>query len=270
MRARTDVFLPRRWVNYAACLLLKSLCSNLLLNLTQAVSFKAASGRTFVHYLPYGVVVSIVPWNAPVTLAFLHLLAGNDVVVNHQKRVLCVPKRDSAISVVKPIEKLPGNDGAKALHRPMDWSVLAQKSMSSRSIVVLQVRLRHPTQVFRAQGDDMVGALAPDQKRRGAASVVRCRHRATVRVDDLPAFTRRPPADHDCQFLTIRDRNAVGLSRIPIARTRALNAAPKAGRCPNEILRSRIPREGLRDLPRQPFGCEAKPKDRRVYSGNDS
>ena len=46
---------------------------------------KAASGRTFVQYLPYGVVVSIVPWNAPVTLAFLHvipaLLAGNGVVV---------------------------------------------------------------------------------------------------------------------------------------------------------------------------------------------
>jgi len=46
---------------------------------------KAASGRTFVNYLPYGVVVSIVPWNAPVTLAFLHvipaLLAGNGVVV---------------------------------------------------------------------------------------------------------------------------------------------------------------------------------------------
>src|SRR5262245_6342781 len=46
---------------------------------------RAPSGRTFVNYMPYGVVVSIVPWNAPVTLAFLHvipaLLAGNSVVV---------------------------------------------------------------------------------------------------------------------------------------------------------------------------------------------
>ena len=45
----------------------------------------APSGRTFVNYMPYGVVVSIVPWNAPVTLAFLHvipaLLAGNGVVI---------------------------------------------------------------------------------------------------------------------------------------------------------------------------------------------
>jgi acyl-CoA reductase-like NAD-dependent aldehyde dehydrogenase len=46
---------------------------------------RAPSGRTFVNYMPYGVVVSIVPWNAPVTLGFLHvipaLLAGNGVVI---------------------------------------------------------------------------------------------------------------------------------------------------------------------------------------------
>jgi acyl-CoA reductase-like NAD-dependent aldehyde dehydrogenase len=46
---------------------------------------RAQSGRTFVNYMPYGVVVSIVPWNAPVTLGFLHvipaLLAGNGVVI---------------------------------------------------------------------------------------------------------------------------------------------------------------------------------------------
>ncbi len=45
----------------------------------------APTGRTVVNYMPYGVVVSIVPWNAPVTLSFLHLipalLAGNGVVV---------------------------------------------------------------------------------------------------------------------------------------------------------------------------------------------
>lgn len=43
------------------------------------------SGRTFVTRVPYGVVVSIVPWNAPVGLAFMQivpaLLAGNSVVV---------------------------------------------------------------------------------------------------------------------------------------------------------------------------------------------
>jgi acyl-CoA reductase-like NAD-dependent aldehyde dehydrogenase len=45
----------------------------------------APNGRTFIGYQPYGVVVSIVPWNAPVTLAFAQivaaLLAGNSIVV---------------------------------------------------------------------------------------------------------------------------------------------------------------------------------------------
>jgi acyl-CoA reductase-like NAD-dependent aldehyde dehydrogenase len=50
----------------------------------------APTGRTFVNYLPYGVVVSIVPWNAPVTLGFLHvipaLLAGNGIVIKPPER----------------------------------------------------------------------------------------------------------------------------------------------------------------------------------------
>jgi acyl-CoA reductase-like NAD-dependent aldehyde dehydrogenase len=45
----------------------------------------APHGRTFVFNRPYGVVVSIVPWNSPVTLAFTQivaaLLAGNAVVL---------------------------------------------------------------------------------------------------------------------------------------------------------------------------------------------
>lgn len=45
----------------------------------------APSGRTFVRYVPYGVVVAIVPWNTPVSLAFLQvvpaLMAGNSVVL---------------------------------------------------------------------------------------------------------------------------------------------------------------------------------------------
>lgn len=49
----------------------------------QSVEF--ASGRTFVTARPYGVVVSIVPWNSPDVLAFTQfvaaLLAGNSVVL---------------------------------------------------------------------------------------------------------------------------------------------------------------------------------------------
>ena len=48
-------------------------------------SLAAPHGRTFVFNRPYGVVVSIVPWNSPVSLAFTQvvaaLLAGNCVVL---------------------------------------------------------------------------------------------------------------------------------------------------------------------------------------------
>ncbi|MBX9843373.1 MAG: aldehyde dehydrogenase family protein [Xanthobacteraceae bacterium] len=47
--------------------------------------YAAANGRTFVFSRPYGVVVSIVPWNSPDVLAFTQivaaLLAGNCVVL---------------------------------------------------------------------------------------------------------------------------------------------------------------------------------------------
>lgn len=53
--------------------------------LDEGKSLTAARGRTLVGYRPYGVVVSIVPWNAPISLAFTQvvaaLLAGNAVVL---------------------------------------------------------------------------------------------------------------------------------------------------------------------------------------------
>ena len=53
--------------------------------LEEGRTLKAPKGRTFIGYRPYGVVVSIVPWNAPISLAFTQivaaLLAGNSVVL---------------------------------------------------------------------------------------------------------------------------------------------------------------------------------------------
>jgi acyl-CoA reductase-like NAD-dependent aldehyde dehydrogenase len=57
-------------------------------------------GRTFVTRLPYGVVVSIVPWNAPIGLAFIQvvsmLLAGNAVVVK--------PPESCPLALIKALE----------------------------------------------------------------------------------------------------------------------------------------------------------------------
>ena len=51
MRARTDVFLPRRWLNYAACA--QKLMLELAAELDAGRQLKAASRRAFVRYLPY-------------------------------------------------------------------------------------------------------------------------------------------------------------------------------------------------------------------------
>jgi acyl-CoA reductase-like NAD-dependent aldehyde dehydrogenase len=64
--------------------------------------FGAPNGKSFVRYLPFGVVVSIVPWNAPVSLAFLQivpaLLAGNTVVVK--------PPETCPLSLIRAIEMI--------------------------------------------------------------------------------------------------------------------------------------------------------------------
>jgi aldehyde dehydrogenase len=53
--------------------------------LDAGVDMPAPNGRTHVRYVPYGVVVGIVPWNSPVTLAALQiipaLMAGNSFVL---------------------------------------------------------------------------------------------------------------------------------------------------------------------------------------------
>ncbi len=63
---------------------------------------ESPNGRSFVGFLPFGVVVSIVPWNAPVSLAFLQiipaLLAGNTVVVK--------PPETCPLSLIRAIEMI--------------------------------------------------------------------------------------------------------------------------------------------------------------------
>jgi acyl-CoA reductase-like NAD-dependent aldehyde dehydrogenase len=63
---------------------------------------EAPNGRSFVGYLPFGVVVSIVPWNAPIGLAFLQiipaLLAGNTAVLK--------PPETCPLSLIHAIEMI--------------------------------------------------------------------------------------------------------------------------------------------------------------------
>jgi acyl-CoA reductase-like NAD-dependent aldehyde dehydrogenase len=70
--------------------------------LDQLHEHESTHGKSFVGYLPFGVVVSIVPWNAPVSLAFLQiipaLLAGNTIVVK--------PPESCPLSLIQAVEML--------------------------------------------------------------------------------------------------------------------------------------------------------------------
>jgi len=75
---------------------------DLAAELDQRHAFESPNGKSFVGYLPFGVVVSIVPWNAPVSLAFLQiipaLLAGNTIVVK--------PPETCPLSLIRAIEMI--------------------------------------------------------------------------------------------------------------------------------------------------------------------
>jgi acyl-CoA reductase-like NAD-dependent aldehyde dehydrogenase len=75
---------------------------DLAAELDQRNEIQSPHGRSYVGYLPFGVVVSIVPWNAPVSLAFLQiipaLLAGNTVVVK--------PPETCPLSLIHTIEMI--------------------------------------------------------------------------------------------------------------------------------------------------------------------
>ncbi|MBI4839533.1 MAG: aldehyde dehydrogenase family protein, partial [candidate division NC10 bacterium] len=72
--------------------------------LDEARVLQAPWGRTFVRTTPYGVVVSIVPWNAPVGLAFLQivpaLLAGNAIVLK--------PPETCPLALIHSVEMIAG------------------------------------------------------------------------------------------------------------------------------------------------------------------
>lgn len=107
---------------------------------------QSAIGRTFVAYRPYGVVVSIVPWNAPANLAFTQivsaLLAGNAVVVKPPETaplavIASIGQFASALppGVVNVVTGLPGEIGdALTTHPDVGKIVFTGSIRAARTI----------------------------------------------------------------------------------------------------------------------------------------
>ena len=72
-------------------------------------------------------------------------------------------KLDSAILVVKAAEDRLWRDCAGALNGVMNWSVLVQRTMNPRPIVVGGTCAQDPAQVRFAKHDDVVETFAADR-----------------------------------------------------------------------------------------------------------
>ena len=99
--------------------------------------------------------------------------------------------------MMKTAENWSRCDGANGLDRPMDRGILVQSTMSPGTVVVDGILAKDPPQMSFAEHHEVVDALPSD------------------RADQ----SLRPPF---CQG----DPGAIGLSRMPMARSRRLTAVP--------------------------------------------
>ena len=72
-------------------------------------------------------------------------------------------KLDSAILVMKLSEDRVGCDGADALDRPMDRTVMAQSAMGPHAIIVCGELVKNPPQMAFPEHDQVVDTLPSDR-----------------------------------------------------------------------------------------------------------
>src|SRR5215469_5056654 len=149
---------------------------------------------------------------------------------------------DSRVLVMQSTENSMRPDATDPLNRSREWRVFVQRPVRSQIVVIAGISLQNPAEVYLAQGDHMVEALASDRSNQSFGEAV------------LPGRTcgDRFVADaHSSQ--SMRDRSAVDL--IPIT---------------DQIAWGLIPRECLRDLPCDPvrcrMRCDVDPDELDVFS----
>jgi hypothetical protein len=104
-------------------------------------------------------------------------------------------KLNSAIVVMKAAKNRLGCDCSNALNSPMNRTILVQTPVGPHAIIVCGVLAKDPAQMSLSEHDQVVEAFPPDR------------------------------ADQPLRVPSHGEPGAVGLSRIPIARSRRLTAA---------------------------------------------
>src|SRR5260370_26945898 len=133
-------------------------------------------------------------------------------------------KLDSAISVVQATQNVDCLDDPVALHPSGQGGILAQREMSPGSVVIVDIALHDPAKLLFAGDNDVVETFSPD----------RTDHPFGITVLPGRSSSNRPVS------------NAHGTQSI--FKGLAVDAVP----IPEQMPRTLIPRECLRDLAAKP------------------
>src|SRR4029077_11392622 len=140
------------------------------------------------------------PWRKPETAVLIHGNAESSLVW-----YAWMPRMGQEFRVVRP--DLPGL-GRSRIPASFEWTLPSLAAFVARVLDKAGVDSAHI--IGAKAGGAIAMQFAADypcpwrirkssHERIGAGSLVSCRHRATVRIDDSPAHSRRPPVDHHRQ-----------------------------------------------------------------------
>jgi|TARA_B110000305_G_scaffold29593_1_gene27912 acyl-CoA reductase-like NAD-dependent aldehyde dehydrogenase len=150
---------------------------------------EAPHGKTRVRNLPYGVVVSIVPWNSPLSLGLAQvvtaLLAGNSVILKPPESCpLTLIRSAEMISGLLPkgllniVTGLPGEIGDSLTGHPDVGKIGFTGSIAAARKIMVQAAVTVKSVTFELGGNDAAifledADLSPSNLRRLAGSVFR-------------------------------------------------------------------------------------------------
>lgn len=195
------------------------------LQLDAEKELQAPGGRTFVGYRPFGVVVSIVPWNSPISLGFAQIVAalatGNAVVLKPPETcplALSLLARTFARALpdglVNVVTGLPGEIGERLTTHPDVGKIAFTGSIPSARRIIECAASGITNLTLELGGNDAAivlddGILDPALMERFAAAAYTMTGQVCMAIKR--AYVHRPVAERFTDALAAAmDRTVVG------------------------------------------------------------
>jgi hypothetical protein len=91
-----------------------------------------------------------------------HVLSMATFQVSHPVILFVLVKTsDFLIHVLSQLSTNSFEDGSMSLDRTTQWSILIQRQMGARPVVIMGIRGQDPTQMPRAEDDNVIQAVSP-------------------------------------------------------------------------------------------------------------